>query len=69
MPKPKRRPSDTKEARRERWRKWNEKHTAERTANRAHLAAAGWDGDAESFITAWRNQQITVRFERKETQL
>jgi hypothetical protein len=28
---------------------------AERTANRLHLAAHGWDGDAESFITAWRN--------------
>ena len=37
-----------------------------RRLNREHLQAHGWQSDAEAFITAWRNGEITVTFERTD---
>jgi hypothetical protein len=37
----------------------------QRTANRLHLQAHGWDGDSEAFVTAWRNGINEVNWKRK----
>ena len=57
--KPKRRPSDTKQARLDRWHKYRDK-------NRDWLRTQGWTGDAETLVTAARKGKVKLTIEIAE---